>query len=391
MSNTLSNMNSHYYGKLAFVGTGEAALGGDRVRTAQDLAVEASLAAMADAGLSPRDIDGVITASPSGDPHFVFSSLVTEALNIPARINTTLQSAGASPCMGVLYAARAIASGEAHTVLICESDSRAARFKGDKIQALRASRPWTDDWEDPYGLTVPGKYALIAQRWMHRHGGSAEDLAAVAVAARAHAARQATAPKRDPLSIEAVLASPMIASPLRVLDCCPVTDWGGAMILTTLERARDLRKPPVRLLGGGEGHAPYHIHENDELPSAATRQSAEAAFGIAGVKPSDIDTAQVFDAFTIAALVAMEELGFCAPGEGGRLFAEGHTALGGSIPTNTSGGMMTWGNAHIIVLPEAIRQVRGEAGVNQVPDVELALAHGIGGPMSLSCTLILGR
>jgi acetyl-CoA acetyltransferase len=101
------------------------------------------------------------------------------------------------------------------------------------------------------GLTVPGKYALIAQRWMHRHGGSAEDLAAVAVAARAHAARQATAPKRDPLSIEAVLASPMIASPLRVLDCCPVTDWGGAMILTTLERARDLRKTPVRLLGGG--------------------------------------------------------------------------------------------------------------------------------------------
>jgi acetyl-CoA acetyltransferase len=145
------------------------------------------------------------------------------------------------------------------------------------------------------------------------------------------------------------------------------------------------------LIGGGEGHAPYHLHEAEELPSAAIRKSADAAFGIAGVTPSDIDTAQVFDAFTIAALVVMEELGFCERGQGGALFGGGHTGLDGSIPTNTSGGMMTWGNAHIVVLPEALRQVRGEAGINQVPGVELALAQGIGGPMSLSCTLILGK
>jgi acetyl-CoA acetyltransferase len=384
-------MATNIYGKLAFCGTGEAQLGAARVRSAQDLAVEACLAAMADAGVSPRDIDGVITASPAADPHFTFSSLVAESLNIRARVNTRLQSAGASPCMGVLYAARAIASGEAHTVLVCESDSRGARFKGDKIQALRAARPWTDDFEDPYGLTVPGKYALIAQRWMHRYGGRPADLAAVAVAARRHAQRQPNAPKRDALTAEAVLASPPIAEPLRVLDCCPVTDWGGAVVLTTLERARDMRKPPVRLIGGGEGHEPYHLHEPEELPSAATRRAGEAAFGTAGVKPSDIDTAQVFDAFTIAALVAMEELGFCEPGQGGALFSGGHTGLEGSIPTNTSGGMMTWGNAHIIVLPEAIRQVRGEAGVNQVPGAQLALAHGIGGPMSLACALILGK
>lgn len=379
------------YGSIAFAGVGEAAVGPDRVRTAQDLAVEAALAAMADAGIGHRDIDGVITASPAGDPHFMFSSLVTEALNIPARINTAIQDAGASPCMGVLYAARAIAAGEAHTVLVCESDSRGARFKGDKIQAMRAARPWTDDYEDPFGLTVPGKYALIAQRWMHRHGGRPEDLAAVGVAAREHARRQPHAPKRDPLTVEAILASQPIASPLRALDCCPVADWGGAVIVTTLERARDMRQPAVRLIGGGEGHGPYHLNENDDLPPGAARQSAEAAFGIAGVKPSDIDTAQVFDAFSIAALIAMEELGFCERGQSGRLFADGHTALGGSIPTNTTGGMMTWGNAHIIVLPEAVRQVRGDAGINQVQGAKLALAHGIGGPMSLSCTLILGK
>ena len=379
------------FDKIAIAGIGEARISFTLVRTAQDLAVEAGLAAMADAGLKSSDVDGVITASPAADPHFTFSTLVAEGLRIKPRVNTALQNAGASPCLGVLYAARAIAAGHAHTVLVCESDSRGARFKGDKIQALRAARPWTDDWEDPFGLTVPGKYALLAQRWMHRHGRGPEDLAAVAVAARQHAMRQPTAPRKDPLTIEAVLASAPIAEPLRVLDSCPVADWGGAIIVTTRERARDMKKPVVRLLGAGEGHSEYHLHEVAEMPCSATRDSAEQAFGQAGVKPKDIHTAQVFDAFTIAALIGMEELGFCEPGQAGRLFAEGHTALGGSIPTNTSGGMLTWGNAHIIVMPEAVRQVRGEAGPNQVPGAKLALAQGIGGPMALSCTLIFGK
>jgi acetyl-CoA acetyltransferase len=377
--------------KIAFVGIGEAVLSKTAVRSALDLAVEASLAALADAGLTTRDIDGVLTASPAGDPHFMFSTLVVEALGIPARINTTLQSAGASPCIALLCAARAIMSGACHTVLVCESDSRGARFKGDKIQAMRAARPWTDDYEDPIGLTVPGKYALIARRRMDRFGTRPEDLAAVAVAARRHAQRQANAPKRDPLTVESVLASPLIAEPLRALDCCPVLDWGGAVIVTTAERARDMRKPPVLLHGAGEGHGPYHPHEMPELPGPATRVSGEAAFAMAGVRPQDVDVAEVFDAFTIAALVAMEELGFCEPGAGGALFASGATALDGAIPVNTTGGMLTWGNAHILVVPEAVRQVRGEAGVNQVPDVEFALAHGIGGPMAASCTLVLGK
>jgi acetyl-CoA acetyltransferase len=377
--------------KIAFAGVGEAMPSKTAVRSALDLAVEASLAALADAGLTTRDIDGVLTASPAGDPHFMFSTLVVEALGIAARINTTLQSAGASPCIALLYAARAIMSGACHTVLVCESDSRGARFKGDKIQAMRAARPWTDDYEDPVGLTVPGKYALIAQRHMHRFGTRPEDLAAVAVAARRHAQRQPNAPRRDPLSVEAVLASPLVAEPLRALDCCPVLDWGGAVIITTAERARNMRKPPVLLLGAGEGHGPYHPHEMPELPGPATRASGEAAFAMAGVRSHDIDVAEVFDAFTIAALVAMEELGFCEPGQGGTLFSSGATALDGTIPVNTTGGMLTWGNAHIMVVPEAVRQVRGEAGVNQVASVELALAHGIGGPMAASCTLVLGK
>jgi acetyl-CoA acetyltransferase len=377
--------------KIAFAGVGEAKLSATAVRSALDLAVEASLAALSDAGLTSRDVDGVLTASPAGDPHFMFSTLLVEALGIRPCVNTTLQSAGASPCIALLYAARAIMSGACHTVLVCESDSRGARFKGDKIQAMRAARPWTDDYEDPVGLTVPGKYALIAQRRMHRFGTRPEDLAAVAVAARKHAQRQTDAPKRDPLTIEAVLASPLVAAPLRVLDCCPVLDWGGAVIVTAAERARDMRKPPVLLLGAGEGHGLYHPHDMPELPSTATRAAGEAAFAMAGVRPQDIDVAQVFDAFTIAALVAVEELGFCEPGQGGGLFASGATGLDGAIPTNTTGGMLTWGNAHIIVVPEAVRQLRGEAGVNQVPGAELVLAHGNGGTMATSCILILGR
>ncbi len=377
--------------KIAFCGLGEAKPSKTAVRSALDLAAEASLEAIADAGLTATDIDGVLTASPAGDPHFMFSTLLVEALGIPARLNTTLQSAGASPCLALLYAARAIMSGACHTVLVCESDSRGARFKGDKIQAMRAARPWTDDYEDPIGLTVPGKYALVARRHMHRHGTRPEDLAAVAVAARTHAQRQANAPKRDPLTVDAVLASPLVADPLHALDCCPVLDWGGAVIVTSAERARDMRKPPVMLLGAGEAHGPYHPHEMPELPGPATRASGEAAFAMAGVQPKDIDVAEVFDAFTIAALVAVEELGFCEPGRGGALFASGATALGGDIPVNTTGGMLTWGNAHIIVAPEAIRQLRGEAGVNQVPNAELALAQGTGGPMAVSCTLVMGK
>lgn len=379
------------YSSLAIAGVGEADLFVDRVRSAKDLAVEAALKAMDDAGITSHDVDGVITASPAADPHFVFSSLVGEALNINARLSTALQNAGASPMLGVMYAARAIASGEAHTVLVCESDSRGAKFKGDKIQAMRAARPWSDDFEDPFGLTVPAKYALLAQAWMHRHGAKPQDLAGVAVAAREHGRRQPNALKKEPLSIEAVLNSPMIASPLRALDCCPVSDWGGALIVTTLERAKDMKSKPVRILGAGEGHSAYHLHETRDLPSLATHLGAKRAFEMAGLKPSDVDVAQVFDAFSIAAILALEEIGLCEKGDGASYFSSGKTALGGVLPTNTTGGMMTWGNAHIIVLPEAVRQARGDAGINQVKDAKVSLAHGIGGPMSLSSTLLLGQ
>jgi acetyl-CoA acetyltransferase len=382
---------NNIYTSIAIAGVGEADLFVNRVRSAKDLAVEASLNAMRDAGITSKDIDGVITASPSADPHFVFSSLDYEALSINARVTTALQNAGASPLLGVMYAARVIASGEAHTVLVCESDSRGAKFKGDKIQAMRAARPWSDDFEDPYGLTVPAKYALIAQAWMHRYGAKPEDLASVAVAAREHGRRQPLAIKKEALTIEGVLNSPMIASPLHALDCCPVSDWGGAVLVTSLERARDMKKKPVRILGAGEGHGAYHLYETRELPSSATSLAAKRAFDMAGLAPKDINVAQVFDAFSIAAILALEEIGLCAKGEGGLFFSSGRSALDGDIPINTTGGMMTWGNAHIIVLPEAVRQARGDAGINQVKDVQVSLAHGIGGPMSLSSTLLLAQ
>ena len=385
----MTTPNHNPYEQVAIVGVGEAQTFSPLTRSAKDLAVEAAMNAMADAGITNQDIDGVITASPSADPHFVFSALVAEALNLNLRLTTSIQNAGASPCIAVMHAAKAIAAGEAHTVLVCESDSRGTKFKGDKTQAMRAARPWTDDFEDPFGLTVPAKYALIAQAWMYRHGKTSKDLASVAVAARNHAMRQPLAPKKEPLSIEQVLASPMISSPLHAIDCCPVFDWGGAVIVTTKERSRDMRQTPVRLMGAGEGHSPYHLHENVQLPPLATRMSAIRAFEMAGVSPKDIDVAQVFDAFSIAAIVALEELGLCELGKGADLFASGQTGIDGSMPTNTSGGMMTWGNAHIVVLPEAIRQARGDAGVNQVPGVKLSLAHGIGGPMVAACTLIL--
>jgi acetyl-CoA acetyltransferase len=379
-------------GKIAFAGVGEANPAGPPARSALELAAEAALAAMDDAGVTPPEVDGILTASPQAEPHFMFSTVLAEFLGLRPRLNATLQVAGASPCLAVLHAARAIAGGLSHTVLVCESDSRGARFTGDKAAAMRAARAWTDDYEDPFGLTTPAKYALIARRHMHRFGTRPEHLAAVAVAARRHAQRHPQAPKRDPLTVEAVLASPMVADPLHVLDCCPVMDWGGAALLTSAERGRDLRKPPVLLLGGGEGHNAFHLHELDELPGPALRASAEAAFGMAGVRPADIHVAQLFDAFTITitVLLSLEELGFCRPGEAGPFVAEGRTEPDGSLPVNTWGGMLTWGNAHIQVVPEAVRQLRGEAGGRQVPGARLAVAHGAGGPLAVSCTLVLG-
>jgi acetyl-CoA C-acetyltransferase len=243
---------------------------------------------------------------------------------------------------------------------------------------------------------VVGSYALVATRHMHEYGTTSEQLAEIAVTMRRHAALNLQAKYRDPITVEDVLASRMISSPLHLLDCCVISDGGGAVVLTSLEHARDLRRPPVVLLGGAEAVRHGGSGTGDLLDVAAT-QSGPLAFARAGLRPDDVDVCAVYDSYTITVLTTLEALGFCRPGEGGAFCAGGRIGLGGALPVNPDGGGLSSnhpGMRGIFLVIEATRQLRGECGARQVPDAEVAVVHGTGGLLGQrhsGVTLLLGR
>jgi acetyl-CoA acetyltransferase len=249
-------------------------------------------------------------------------------------------------------------------------------------------------FEMPYGDLSPiAAYALAAMRHMHRYGTSSEQLAEVAVASRQWAQRNPRALLREPITISEVIQSPMIASPFHKLDCCLMTDGGGAVVLTSAERARDMRRQPVYVRGSGFSATHLTINQMDDLTTSGAVSSSRTAYARAGVKPKDIDVVEIYDSFTFSVVLALEDLGFCKKGEGGSFVQEGRIAPGGELPTNTSGGGLSYthpGALGIFLIIEAVRQLRGECADRQVPDAQLALVHGIGGWLSAHATLILG-
>jgi acetyl-CoA acetyltransferase len=245
-------------------------------------------------------------------------------------------------------------------------------------------------WEN----TLVGAYALAATRHMHQYGTTSEQLAEIAVTMRRHAGFNPMAQYRDPITVDDVLGSKMVADPLHMLDCCVVSDGGGACIVTTEERARDLPKAPVYVLGAAHTltHA-LNVSQSDDLTVASAARSGPLAMERAGVTPDDIDTLQLYDSFTITVLITLEGLGFCKPGEGGPFVEGGRLAYDGPLPTNTDGGGLSAchpGMRGMFLIVEAVRQLRGEAGATQVTDAKLALAHGTGGMLSTGATLVLG-
>jgi acetyl-CoA acetyltransferase len=252
----------------------------------------------------------------------------------------------------------------------------------------------TAEWELPFGLRMPmGAYALAASRHMAEYGTTSEQLAQIAVSTREWATMNPRARYQDPITIDDVLASPMQATPLHLLDCCLVTDGAGAVVMTSTERARDLAKPPVAVLGVGTCHTHNMISEMPDLTTTGAAVSGPKAFGIAGVKPSDVDVAQLYDSFTITVLLLLEGLGFCPKGEGGAFVAGGALGPGGSLPANTTGGGLSYthpGQFGIFLLVEAVKQLRGECGPRQVEGAEVAVAHGSGGVLSAMSTVVLG-
>jgi acetyl-CoA acetyltransferase len=238
-------------------------------------------------------------------------------------------------------------------------------------------------------------YAMAAQRHMHEFGTTSEQLAEIAVAARAWALRNPKAYRYTdgPLTVEDVLASRMVSSPLHTLDCCLITDGGGAVVVTTEERARDLRKPVVRVLGHAEETTHVSMASMPDLTATGAYGSGARAFAMAGLAPPDIDVAELYDSFTITVLLTLEALGFCARGEGGAFVDKGRIAPGGELALNTSGGGLSYchpGMYGLLLIVEAVRQLRSECGDRQVPGAEVALVHGTGGLLSHHATVLLG-
>jgi acetyl-CoA acetyltransferase len=280
------------------------------------------------------------------------------------------------------------------TVLISNADCLRTGLSREQAMAMQSSTGHPQ-FEIPYGPTAPAFYALIARAHMAKYGTTPEQLAAVAVNARLHASRNPNAQMREPISVEDVLGSRMIADPLHLLDCSLVSDGGAAVILTSAERAADFPHDPVYILGFGEGHGHEHISQALSLTTSVALESGRMAYEMAGLGPGDIDVAGLYDCFTPVFLIELEDLGFCEKGEAGAFVEAGETALEGILPTNTNGGLLSHchpGNpGSMFALTEAIWQLRRNAGERQVSNAEVALVHAQGGVMSSHATLILGR
>ena len=344
--------------------------------------------ALADAGLTLADVDGVC--------HGQSSVGLAEYLGIHPRFTESTNTGGSSYEIHVEHAAAAIAAGLCDVVIgVYASTPRSDRRHGRSREFQRPPGPNPMvEWELPYGMRMPmGPYALAASRHMAQFGTTSEQLAEIAVSTRAWAALNPRARYRDPITVEDVLASPMQSSPLHLLDCCLVTDGAGAFVLTSAERARALARPPVYVLGAATCHDHSIISQMPDLTVTPGAVSGANAFRLAGVKPSDVDVLMGYDSFTITALLHVEDLGFCAKGEGGPFVEDGRTGPGGLLPMNTNGGGLSYthpGQYGMFLIVEAVRQLRGEAGPRQVRGAEIAVAHGSGMVLSVMSTLVLG-
>lgn len=373
-------------GRAAIVGVAESDLGQvAEGYSAMDLTAQAVFRACADAGLNTRDIDGIFCAQSQN--RFAAMALA-EYLALPeAYLDST--SYGGSSFMGLLAKAQeAIAAGLCEVAVVAYGSTQ--RSMGRK----NTSPPEYNPYESPYKpFLPPTAYAMAAARHMHQYGTTREQLAEVAVAARQWALLNPVAWEKKPLSIADVLSAKMLSFPLTVRDCCLVTDGGGAVVMVSAERAKSLKKAPVFLLG--EGHCTTHasISNMPDLTVTGAKRSGELAFARSGLTAKDIDVVEVYDAFTINTILFLEDLGFCAKGEGGAFVSKGRIAPGGELPVNTNGGGLSYchpGMYGIFLLIEAVRQLRGECEARQVAGANTAVAHGNGGVLSSQNTVILG-
>jgi acetyl-CoA acetyltransferase len=373
--------------RCAIVGLGYTAQGKVPGRSAMSFYLEASRDALNDAGLCPRDIDGLLIQPCPTDPRVSAFSLAQE-MGMELRFGADQQVQGASACAIVQHAAMAVDAGLCDCCLCAFADtSRSA--PGD--MGIIYQRAWGAD--AAYGLFgVAANYAMIARRYMHEYGITSRQFGEVAVTFRRHASLNPRAQMRQTITIDNHQASRWVAEPLHLLDCCLVSDGGRALIVTSAEHARNLKKPPVYVMGMGQGHPFADPLRRRVMTVTGAVASGKTAFAMAGITPREIDVCAIYDAFSFVVPLQLEDLGFCRKGEGGAFIGGGRIGMGGELPTNTSGGLLSevylqgWVGTH-----EMVSQLRGECGERQVSGAETGLVTSSGGVLSEHATLILRR
>ena len=377
-------------GKAAVAGVYEHPLRWAPHKTQYQIMAESARGALEDAGLTLKDVDGLFTSGVGG----MGIIALAEHLNLNPDYLDSNSIGGSSFVSHTAHAAAAIAAGYCNVALILYGSTWSSDRFAIGTGGGGGSDP-PDYFESCYGPTTVGAYALVAQRHMHEFGTTSEQLAEIAVTMRKHASLNPLAKFRDLITVDDVLSSREVSSPLHLLDCCMISDGGGAIVVTAAERARDLKKKPVNILGAAESAAHTSAGVRDVL-NAAAKQSGPTALARAGVAHKDIDMAMIYDSFTITVLVTLESLGFCKKGEGGAFVQNGRVGLGGELPINTDGGGLSSnhpGMRGIFLVIEAAKQLRGECGPRQVKDCQLAFCHGTGGTLGLrhsGASLVLG-
>ena len=372
-------------GKAVIAGVGHTAFGKLPGRSTVSMNVEACRKALEDANIPKDRVDAVFVKTPSSARELMYGQKLTEALGIQPKMNFALDQGGAANISLISIAIMAIDAGQIDIALVCYADNPRS---GDRAVY---SRPRGDDAAYGWFSTAAG-YAMIHQRYLIEHGARPEHFGAVAVACRKHGAANPNAQVRKAITMDQYMASPWVVDPLRRDDCCLVSDGGAAIVIMSAKRARELGvDKPISILGFGHGNTGWEVPLRPELTSTLAKTAAKTAFAMAGLGPKDIDVAEIYDCFTITPLMTLEDYGFCKPGQAGPFVSDGCIEIGGDLPMNTSGGLLSeTGMPGMQLTIEAVRQLRGVA-VTQVKDAKVALVSNQGGTMHTHATLILGN
>ena len=374
----------------AIVGIGETKFGTLPGFSNTALFIQAIKNAIEDAGLTNKDVDGLLCSQPSRDTEMFFSLRLGEKMGLRLKYTSDMYLGGATP---IVYGA-ACGHGDKCGVVQYRCLQLCRVFKKRPGTWTGAGLPHEspeNEFMSPFGQVAPMHgYAMACQRHMYEFGTTSKQLGAIAVACRKHASMTENAQQRQPITIGDYMNSKMYCDPFRLLDICQVTDGGAAVVVTSIERAKNLKHKPIYVSGMGNRHPGWGIGQATSMTTTGAKESSEMAYKMAGMTPKDIDIAEIYDCFTYTLLVTLEDYGFCEKGEGGPFVEGGRIEIGGELPVNTSGGLLSQGHLEgMNHITEAVRQLRGDCGPRQVKNAEVAIVSGNGGILSTHSTLIL--